>query len=172
MTSPVRYRLTAASPDDKVYTAQMIRGMAEGISQGASYSQFGDAFGQVARGGWGGLPFAGWAFAALALAFAVHATTTENQSLLMNQAFRVPANVKVDTTDVDPAIAGFLSQAQLVTVPPNVAQMTTIREQGEQMYKQLLESDKEPSEIACDFLLNASQTIEVPALPSPCTSQE
>jgi rhamnose transport system permease protein len=46
------------------------RGMAEGISQGASYSKFGDDFAWLARGTWWGVPIPGYLFAALAIACA------------------------------------------------------------------------------------------------------
>jgi rhamnose transport system permease protein len=47
------------------------RGMAEGISQGASYSKFGDEFAWLARGMWSGVPIPGYLFAVLAVAMAV-----------------------------------------------------------------------------------------------------
>lgn len=47
------------------------RGLAEGISQGASYSQFGDSFSVLARGNWWGIPYPAFLFAALAVGFAV-----------------------------------------------------------------------------------------------------
>lgn len=43
------------------------RGMAEGISQGKPYSQFGSAFSQLARGTWLGIPYPGLLFAAILL---------------------------------------------------------------------------------------------------------
>lgn len=42
------------------------RGIAEGISQGASYSQFGQGFQWLGRGQWMGLPSGGWLYLALA----------------------------------------------------------------------------------------------------------
>lgn len=47
------------------------RGVAEGVSQGVSYSQFGDRFAQLARGNWWGLPFPGYLFLSLAVVFAL-----------------------------------------------------------------------------------------------------
>lgn len=43
------------------------RGIAEGLSQGQSYSQFGAAFGQLSRGAWLGIPFPAWIFFVLFL---------------------------------------------------------------------------------------------------------
>ena len=51
-------------------TYAAFRGIAEGASQGASYSQFGPGFGQLARGTWYGVPIPGYVFAGLALASA------------------------------------------------------------------------------------------------------
>ena len=48
-------------------TYAAFRGMAEGISQGQSYSQFGDPFGQLARGTIAGVPYPAFLFAALAI---------------------------------------------------------------------------------------------------------
>lgn len=47
------------------------RGMAEGISQGASYSQFGDQFAWLARGTWWGVPIPGYLFTGLAVTLAI-----------------------------------------------------------------------------------------------------
>lgn len=52
-------------------TFAIYRGLAEGISQGASYSQFGEAFTEWARGQWRGVPIPAYLFAILALAVAV-----------------------------------------------------------------------------------------------------
>ena len=43
------------------------RGIAEGLSQGKSYSQFGSAFSQLARGNFLGIPWPGYLFAMLAI---------------------------------------------------------------------------------------------------------
>jgi rhamnose transport system permease protein len=52
------------------------RGIAEGVSQGRSYSKFGDDFGHLARGMWLGVPLPGLLFLPLALAFAVFLAKT------------------------------------------------------------------------------------------------
>lgn len=52
-------------------TYAAFRGIAEGLSQGASYSQFGDAFSQFARGKWFGVPIPAYLFLALAVVYAV-----------------------------------------------------------------------------------------------------
>ena len=57
-------------------TYAAFRGMAEGISQGASYSQFGDRFSQLARGTWYGVPIPAFMFLILAIVFAVFLAKT------------------------------------------------------------------------------------------------
>ena len=52
-------------------TYAAFRGIAEGVSQGASYSQFGDEFSHLARGTWFGIPLPGYLFAGLAVLFGV-----------------------------------------------------------------------------------------------------
>jgi len=52
------------------------RGIAEGVSQGTSYVNFGAALGQLSRGTLWGLPFPAWFFACLAIAAAVFLTRT------------------------------------------------------------------------------------------------
>ena len=52
-------------------TAAAYRGIAEGVSQGASWSRFGGAFSQLVRGTWYGVPYPGLTFASLALLSAV-----------------------------------------------------------------------------------------------------
>jgi rhamnose transport system permease protein len=52
------------------------RGMAEGISQGAAYSQFGQAFSNLARGTWLHVPLPGFVFVVLAASFALLLTST------------------------------------------------------------------------------------------------
>ena len=47
------------------------RGIAEGISQGASYSQFGDTWSQLARGTWLAMPIPAYIFGALAVMVAI-----------------------------------------------------------------------------------------------------
>ena len=54
------------------------RGIAEGISQGAAYSKFGTAFAQVARGTLGGIPYAGYLFAGLAIGIGVFLALTSH----------------------------------------------------------------------------------------------
>jgi rhamnose transport system permease protein len=50
-------------------TYAAFRGVAEGLSQGASYSQFGAEFSGLARGLWWSIPIPGWIFAVLAIAY-------------------------------------------------------------------------------------------------------
>ncbi len=57
-------------------TYAAFRGIAEGLSQGVSYSQFGEAFSQIARGKWFGVPIPAYLFLALAVAFAVFLSKT------------------------------------------------------------------------------------------------
>ena len=52
------------------------RGIAEGISQGASYSQFGEDFGQLARGTLFNVPIPAYIFVSLAIAATVFLTKT------------------------------------------------------------------------------------------------
>lgn len=52
-------------------TYAAFRGIAEGLSQGASYSQFGDSFSQFARGRWLDVPIPAYLFLMLALVYAV-----------------------------------------------------------------------------------------------------
>ncbi|MDX1924933.1 MAG: ABC transporter permease [Pirellulaceae bacterium] len=59
-------------------TFAAFRGIAEGISQGAAYSQFGAGFGQLARGSLFGVPYAGYLFAALALGIGVFLAKTSH----------------------------------------------------------------------------------------------
>ena len=54
------------------------RGMAEGISQGAAYSKFGAAFAQVARGSFGGIPYAAYLFVGLAIGIGVFLAKTSH----------------------------------------------------------------------------------------------
>ena len=57
-------------------TYAAFRGMAEGISQGASYSRFGDSFSQLAHGDWLDVPIPGYLFLALAIATGVFLSKT------------------------------------------------------------------------------------------------
>jgi rhamnose transport system permease protein len=59
-------------------TFAAFRGIAEGISQGAAYSQFGAAFGQLARGSIGGVPYAGYLFAGLAVGIGIFLAKTSH----------------------------------------------------------------------------------------------
>ena len=52
-------------------TYAAFRGIAEGISQGASYSQFGAGFSRLARGQWLGVPLPGYIFLVLAIGLAI-----------------------------------------------------------------------------------------------------
>ncbi len=57
-------------------TLAAFRGMAEGISQGASYSRFGEPFAGLARGAWLGIPGAGLLVLLLAIGFGILLATT------------------------------------------------------------------------------------------------
>jgi len=59
-------------------TFAAFRGIAEGISQGAAYSKFGAGFAQVARGSLGGIPYAGYLFAGLAVGIGVFLAKTSH----------------------------------------------------------------------------------------------
>ena len=57
-------------------TFAAFRGLAEGISQGESYSQFGDSFSQLVRGKWLGVPIPAYLFSMLAIGFGVFLAKT------------------------------------------------------------------------------------------------
>lgn len=57
-------------------TYAAFRGLAEGVSQGESYSQFGAGFSQLARGMWWGVPWPAYAFGVLAIACGVFLAKT------------------------------------------------------------------------------------------------
>ena len=57
-------------------TLAAYRGIAEGVSQGASYAEFGDRFSSLARGMWLGVPIPAYIFLGLAVAFAVFLART------------------------------------------------------------------------------------------------
>lgn len=88
--------------------------------------------------------------ATLALDFAIYATTAEQQTRLMTQAQRVPANVNVDTAGY-PAIAAFLEQAQTAVVWPHVPQITAVLQQGNRVYTAVLAAQEDPIIAACRF---------------------
>ena len=50
-------------------TYAAFRGIAEGVSQGHSYSRFGESFGALARGTWWAFPLAGYIFVGLAIGY-------------------------------------------------------------------------------------------------------
>jgi rhamnose transport system permease protein len=58
------------------------RGMAEGISQGQSYSRFGDGFASLARAMWFGVPIPGYLFAVMAVGFGVFLALTPSGRFL------------------------------------------------------------------------------------------
>ena len=57
-------------------TYAAFRGLAEGASQGQSYSQFGQSFSQLARGMWWGIPIPAYLFTLLASGCAVYLSQT------------------------------------------------------------------------------------------------
>ncbi|MCA9075249.1 MAG: ABC transporter permease [Planctomycetaceae bacterium] len=57
-------------------TYATFRGLAEGTSQGESYSQFGDGFSQLARGMWWGVPIPAYLFALMAITCALYLSKT------------------------------------------------------------------------------------------------
>ena len=97
----------------------------------------------------------------VAFEFAKYMTELENQTLLMEQANRVPANVNVDTTAY-PAIGGFLEQARTSFVPPNdlAEPVLTLMEQGQQIYIDVLEGGREPAEVVEDFVKSMGNTLK------------
>jgi len=58
------------------------RGIAEGWSQGFSYSRFGDDFSNLARGNWMGVPLPGTLFLLMAIGFGVFLSKTPNGRFL------------------------------------------------------------------------------------------
>lgn len=58
------------------------RGIAEGISQGASYSRFGESFGQLARGSVVGIPFAASIFVMMIVAYSLWLARTPSGRFL------------------------------------------------------------------------------------------
>ena len=57
-------------------TYAAFRGIAEGVSQGTSYSRFGESFGELARGTWWQVPIAGYIFLGLAIGCGVFLSKT------------------------------------------------------------------------------------------------
>lgn len=57
-------------------TYAAFRGLAEGISQGESYSQFGEGFSQLARGMWWGVPTPAYLFVVLAIGCSLYLSKT------------------------------------------------------------------------------------------------
>lgn len=57
-------------------TYAAFRGIAEGASQGNSYSQFGESFGELARGTWWEVPIAGWIFVGMAVGYGIFLAKT------------------------------------------------------------------------------------------------
>ena len=84
----------------------------------------------------------------LALAFANYLTNIESQTLLMEQANFIPANVNVDTSDY-PAVAGFLEQANTATVQPSIAEIDALLSLGNTVYRDVLNSNIDP-QVAVD----------------------
>lgn len=83
-------------------------------------------------------PKAGAEQVRLAIEFAKHITEIDSQTVLMEQANQVPANVNVDAADY-PAIAGFLRQAASASVPPIVPQVGNLFYWGNDAYFNVLE---------------------------------
>jgi len=88
----------------------------------------------------------------LALEFAKYIAGLESQTLLMQQANVVPANVNVDTTAY-PAIGGFLDQSRTVFVPANemVHHMFTVFDWGDDLYEEVLLDGQDPVVAAKNF---------------------
>ncbi len=86
----------------------------------------------------------------LALEFANYLTNIESQTLLMQQANFIPANVNVDTSD-NAAIAGFLEQANSATIQPSVPQIDALLSWGDMVYHDVLKSNID-AQVAVDHL--------------------
>ena len=63
-------------------TFAAFRGIAEGLSQGQSWSKFGDRFSEIARGSFLGVPFPGYVFVVLAIGCAVFLSKTPSGRFL------------------------------------------------------------------------------------------
>jgi ABC-type glycerol-3-phosphate transport system substrate-binding protein len=98
----------------------------------------------------------------VALKFAQFMSNVDSQSLLMQQANRVPTNINVSTADY-PAITAFVEQADTATVIPNVPQVEAVFEWGSSIYEQVLENDLEPATAVRDFtnVVDAANGFEV-----------
>ena len=83
---------------------------------------------------------------AIAFEFAKYITDLESQTLLMEQANYVPANVNIDTTD-HPVIGGFLEQARTAFVTPNdrVDQVLFMWRSDYDIYREVLVGGQNPS---------------------------
>ncbi|MDM8527309.1 extracellular solute-binding protein [Anaerolineales bacterium HSG24] len=86
---------------------------------------------------------------ALALHFAQYVTSAENQTLLLEKANKIPANVNVSVTS--PAIAGFVEQANASVVIPNKTEVVAVFQWGNQVYQQVLDGNIDPARATQDF---------------------
>lgn len=92
----------------------------------------------------------------VAIAFARYLGNTDNQRLLMEEATAIPANVNVDIAD-NSAIAGFIEQAQNVSVLPHVPQLEPVIEWGDTVYQNVLENNINATEAVSGFIQLVTQ---------------
>jgi maltose-binding protein MalE len=96
----------------------------------------------------------------LAVAFAQFATNTEQQTMLMRQTRRVPANLRVRINPrINPYVSAFATQARLALPYPLGEQAEMILRLGTNAFNQVLEGVLTPAEAATETTLAIDQEL-------------
>jgi maltose-binding protein MalE len=110
----------------------------------------------------------------LAMAFAQFVTNTEQQTMLMRQTRRVPANQRVRINPrINPYVSAFATQARLAIPYPLEPQAETILRMGTDAFNQVLEGVLTPAEAATETTLAINQALGYAVAPDDgyqCTS--
>lgn len=93
-----------------------------------------------------------------------YATDVDNQTLLMNEAHRLPVNATVTYADGSP-FAVFAEQAQSGYVVPNTTAMRAVERYGDAAYTGVLAEGRDPLEVVAEVVALINEANDLPPLP-------
>jgi maltose-binding protein MalE len=97
-----------------------------------------------------------------ALTFAEYATGADSQTLLFQEAHRVPVNVVAIARSDDEAIDSFVHQAESAVLLPSRPENRVLFAAGDELYHSVLEDGQEPIAAVAAFISRLDSTYRPP----------
>ena len=108
---------------------------------------------------------------ALAIKFAKHTVSVENQRQLALATHRIPANDHVDVSMAYPSISAFMQQVKTAVAPDDKVEMDAILGIGDIIFERVIEQDIDPQIVLDSFTTFLKSEYRKPKAAIPCVDE-